>query len=71
MRRQGRLTGLFDSLGFYIAMSMVSVFVITECTLSLWKTGEFSQGGLRLIIWLVIGYHFIQRAFVCWKVHQQ
>jgi hypothetical protein len=62
-----KLKHFFDSLGFNIVMSIVSLLGVAKNATSIWATGEFSQGGVLLIIWLVLAFHFVKKCLTSWK----
>ena len=50
-----------------MAMSVVSVLILAEKLQVLISTRSFTPGGLMLVIWMVITYHFVSVAYEGYK----
>jgi hypothetical protein len=54
---------LLDSFAFNVTLSIVSVAAIATNLVSIMTAGSFAPGGVWIIIWVVIGYHYISLAY--------
>ncbi len=54
----------FESLWWNVGLSMLSVFGIAKYTMAVWTAGSFNPGGLNLLIWLVLGFHFFRATLI-------
>ncbi len=54
---------VFDSLWFNVGASIVSVLVFAEQIWILATEGDSVKPIVMVIIWIVIGFHFIQKTY--------
>jgi hypothetical protein len=57
-----KLSGLFDSFTWNVAMSLLSLVMLANYLVSVIATGSFGLSGFLLIVWIVIAFHFISVA---------
>jgi hypothetical protein len=58
---------LLDSFAFNVTLSIVSVAAIATNLVSIIAARSFAPGGVWIIIWAVIGYHYINLAYKQYK----
>ncbi len=58
---------LLDSFAFNVTLSIVSVAAIATSLVSIIAARSFAPGGVWVIIWIVIGYHYISLAYKQYK----
>ena len=54
---------LIDSFAFNVTLSLVSLAAIAKILVSMIVARSFAPGGVWIIIWIVIGYHYISLAY--------
>ena len=54
---------LIDSFAFNVTLSLVSLAAIANNLVSMIVARSFAPGGVWVIIWIVIGYHYISLAY--------
>ena len=54
---------LIDSFAFNVTLSLVSLAAIAKNLVSMIAARSFGPGGVWIIIWFVIGYHYISLAY--------
>ena len=59
---------LIDSFAFNVTLSVVSLAAIATNLVSMIAARGFTPGGVWIIIWVVIGYHYISLAY---KQHKE
>ncbi len=64
-RTMKKTHAIFDSLWFNVGASIVSVVVFAEQIWELITEGYSVKPIVMLIIWIVIGFHFIQKTYFC------
>jgi len=62
-----KISEFFDSFTFNATLSFVSLAILADQLVSIIAARSFTPGGLRLIIWIVIAYHFISVAYKQYK----
>ncbi len=62
-----KLWELIDSFAFNVTLSLVSLAAIAKNLISMIAAGSFAPGGVWIIIWIVIGYHYISLAYKQYK----
>ena len=58
---------LLDSFAFNVTLSLVSLAAIATNLVSVMAARSFVPGGVWIIIWAVIGYHYISLAYKQYK----
>jgi len=58
---------LLDSFAFNVTLSIVSIAAMATNLVSIMTAGSFAPGGVWIIIWAVIGYHYISLAYKQYK----
>ena len=58
---------LLDSFAFNVALSIVSLAAIATNLVSMIAARSFAPGGVWIIIWIVIAYHYISLAHKQYK----
>lgn len=58
-----KLWELIDSFAFNVTVSLVSLAAIAKNLASMIVDRSFAPGGVWIIIWIVIGYHYISLAY--------
>jgi hypothetical protein len=58
---------LLDSFAFNVTLSIVSLAAIATNLVSVIAARSFAPGGVWIIIWAVIGYHYISLAYKQFK----
>ncbi len=54
---------LLDSFAFNVTLSLVSLAAIAKNLVSMIVARSFAPGGVWVIIWIVIAYHYIGLAY--------
>ncbi len=54
---------LIDSFAFNVTLSLVSLAAIAKNLVSMIVARSFAPGGVWIIIWIVIAYHYIGLAY--------
>ncbi len=54
---------LIDSFAFNVTLSLVSLAAIAKNLVSMIVARSFAPGGVWVIIWIVIAYHYIGLAY--------
>jgi hypothetical protein len=54
---------LLDSFAFNVTLSIASLAAIATNLVSMIAARSFAPGGVWIIIWAVIGYHYISLAY--------
>ncbi len=62
-----KLWELLDSFAFNVTLSLVSLAAIVKNLVSMIAARSFAPGGVWVIIWIVIGYHYISLAYKQYK----
>jgi len=62
-----KLWELIDSFAFNVTLSLVSLAAIASNLVSVIAARSFTPGGVWIIIWIVIGYHYISLAHKQYK----
>ncbi len=62
-----RITELFDSFIWNVALSLVSLAMLANYLVSMIAARSFAPGGVLFIVWIVIAYHFITVAYQRYK----
>ncbi len=62
-----KLWELLDSFAFNVTLSLVSLAAIASNLVSMIAARSFAPGGVWIIIWIVIGYHYISLAYKQYK----
>jgi hypothetical protein len=62
-----KLWELLDSFAFNVTLSLVSLAAIASNLVSMIAARSFAPGGVWVIIWIVIGYHYISLAYKQYK----
>ena len=62
-----KFSELFDSFTFNATLSFVSLALLANHLLSMPTARSLTPGGVQLLIWIVIAYHFISVAYRQYK----
>jgi len=62
-----RLWELIDSFAFNVTLSVVSLAAIASNLVSMIAARSFAPGGVWVIIWIVIAYHYTGLAYKQYK----
>ena len=62
-----KFSEFFDSFTFNVTLSFVSLAVLANHLVSMFAARSFTPGGVQLVIWIVIAYHFISVAYKQYK----
>ncbi len=58
-----KLWEIIDSFAFNVTLSLVSLVAIAKNLVSMIVDRSFAPGGIWIIIWIVIAYHFFSLAY--------
>ena len=67
----GKFAHIFETLTFNIIASIVAFAMLAKFLIQMIAARSFEPGGLLLIIWIVIAYHFISASITALKARRQ